>query len=108
MNLRTLEQHHLMDIYEQYAQPVPFFKCIEIEHDFMLGNHSYSCKFEVSLKLWRDEDGYPSVDCISAVDAYDQGGHVVTAKGILNILNLMATGWAMVNVDELAEEARNK
>lgn len=110
MNLRTLEQHHLMDIYESYAQPVPFFKYIEVEREFKLVPEStivFDCEFEVELQLWRDNEGFPSVQCVSAVDAYC-GGHKVTNPATINALNAIAEAWAKENVDELSEEARNK
>lgn len=108
MSPRCIRALEMEEIYSHFCQPVPYFKCIEVEREFKLDDHTYSCKFEISLKLWRDDEGYPSVDCVSDCEAYDQGGHCITDKGIRAKLNAMSEAWAKENVDELAEEVRNK
>lgn len=109
MNPKSIRAWEVEEIYSHFNIPEPYLKTIDIEREFKLVAEStivFDCQFEVELKLWRDNEGFPSVQCVSAVDAYC-GSRKVTNHATINALNAIAEAWAKENELELAEQIKD-
>lgn len=97
MNTQTRQQWS--QFYRTFQEPRSYTKTIDIERTL----DAFSCGFEVSVLMWEDNQNMPSVECVSAVIAFNDGGQQVTNPATLNRLNTLAEQWCKDHLDELVD-----
>lgn len=91
--------------FNHFIEPRSFTRVIDIERELKLDSIVYLCDFEVSIKLWENDERCPEFDSCSRVEAYDAGGHQVRDTAILGRLDAMAELYCKDNLVDLAEQS---
>lgn len=66
------------------------------------------CNFEVGVRRWTDDARYPEIDCVSAIEAFDRGGHQVRNIVTLNMLSVIMHTYCREHIYDIIDAIEKK
>lgn len=97
------------DLFDRLEAPQGYTKSVQLEREFVHGGISYLVSIDAQLKLWPEHYEAPRLDYLWPSDVFDQAGHQVTDKAILDALQAMVKEWIEGDCcDTLCDELERK
>ena len=87
-------------IWQHFNAPRPYTRTIELERSI----GGFQCQFEVSVKLWPEHEQFPEIDCVSEIEAFNDGGQQCTNRATINTLETLVQTYCKEHLDEIVND----